>query len=121
VFRRSVGPDKEEAERKFHELMAKPEKRVDPESVAAIIDRFLDWTQTHREPGRIGNPAVAESTTVADLRMRSVVRFAFVFVKGGSRMTGEPLFSTPRPHGHARSLPTLPESDRAGWGLAVER
>lgn len=49
-IRQRLGPDKAEAERKFHELMAHPEKPVDPESVAALIDKFLDWTQKNREP-----------------------------------------------------------------------
>ena len=45
-----LGPDKEAAERKFHELMAKrAEERVPSESVVAVFDLFLEWTQKHRE------------------------------------------------------------------------
>ena len=40
--RHRLGPDKDEAERKFHELMAKPpEEPVKSESVAAVMDLFL--------------------------------------------------------------------------------
>ena len=40
--RHSLGPDKDEAERKFHALMAKPpEEPVKSESVAAVMDLFL--------------------------------------------------------------------------------
>lgn len=49
--RHRLGPDKEAAELKFHQLKANPETPVDPQSVAAIIDQFLDWTKTHRAPG----------------------------------------------------------------------
>src|SRR5262245_61734099 len=45
-----LGPEKEAAERKFHELMAKrAEERVPSESVTAVCDLFLEWTQKHRE------------------------------------------------------------------------
>lgn len=46
--RHFLGPDLEAAEKRFHELMAKPEPKVATTSVAAIIDQFLDWTQTNR-------------------------------------------------------------------------
>ena len=45
--RHRLGPDKEQAERLFHELMARPEKGMPSGSVASIIDLFLDWTQRH--------------------------------------------------------------------------
>lgn len=45
--RHRLGPDKEEAERKFHELMSKPD-RIPSKSVVAVIDLFLDWTEKHR-------------------------------------------------------------------------
>ena len=44
-IRHPRGPDKDEAERKFHKLMAKlPTKKVRADPVAALIDDFLDWT-----------------------------------------------------------------------------
>src|SRR4051794_23674795 len=43
-----LGPDKVEAERKFHELMSKPDEKPQPEAVATIIDLFLDWTKNNR-------------------------------------------------------------------------
>jgi len=49
--RHQLGPDKEEADRQFHSLMSKPpEERVSPDSVAAVIDEFLDYLEKHREP-----------------------------------------------------------------------
>lgn len=42
-----LGPDKEEAHRKFHELMAK-KPTLSNDSVAVILDKFLVWTQAHR-------------------------------------------------------------------------
>ena len=41
-LRHRLGPDKDEAERKFHALVAKPpEEPVKSESVAAVMDLFL--------------------------------------------------------------------------------
>jgi integrase len=47
--RHRLGPEKEAAETRFHNLMAKPELRVPSNTVIAIIELFLDWTQKHRE------------------------------------------------------------------------
>jgi len=47
----NLGPDREEAERQFHELMARPRKRVvATNSVAAIFDAFVDWVEKHQAP-----------------------------------------------------------------------
>jgi integrase len=47
----NLGPDREEAARRYHELMARPQpKKVAAGSVVAVIDAFLDWCQKHREP-----------------------------------------------------------------------
>lgn len=47
--RHRLGPDKEEATRKFGELLAKPQRRAVPsDSVAAILDAFIDWVQKHK-------------------------------------------------------------------------
>ncbi len=47
----NLGPDRAPAFQRFHELMAKPKRRhVAPESVAAVIDAFLEWTKNHRAP-----------------------------------------------------------------------
>ncbi len=45
----NLGPDKDEAFRQYHQLMAQPQaKKVSAESLAAIIDAFLEWTQRNR-------------------------------------------------------------------------
>ena len=50
--RHHLGSDKDEAERKFHELMAQPvEKPVRSDTVVVLIDEFLDWTQRNRDAG----------------------------------------------------------------------
>jgi len=51
--RHDLGPDKTEADRLFHELMA--QKPADPKpiaglSVAKVFDKYLDWCHKHREP-----------------------------------------------------------------------
>lgn len=47
--RHRLGPDKAEAERKFHELMCRPEEpKPQVDAVATIIDLFLDWTKKNR-------------------------------------------------------------------------
>jgi site-specific recombinase XerD len=49
--RHFLAEDKEAALTRFHQLMAEPQKRiVRSDSVAAIIDLFLDWCQKHRAP-----------------------------------------------------------------------
>jgi integrase len=47
----NLGADKTEAERRFHEIMAAGQPSVHPQTsplVCSIIDRFLEWTQSHR-------------------------------------------------------------------------
>lgn len=46
----NLGPDRETAFENYHELMrASPQpKRVSNESLAAVVDYFLDWCQQHR-------------------------------------------------------------------------
>jgi integrase len=46
--RRRLGPDKDEAFRKFHELMAKPREAIVVGSVAEIIEAFMDWVEANR-------------------------------------------------------------------------
>ena len=49
--RHNLGPDKKEAQRRFHVLMRQPKKaRVSSRSLVAIIDDFLDWGQKNRAP-----------------------------------------------------------------------
>jgi integrase len=53
--RHNLGPDKQEAHRRFHTLMAAPPAAPPPakpvgNSVAAVLDRFLDWVEIHRSP-----------------------------------------------------------------------
>ncbi len=50
--RHRLGPDKAEAERRFHQLKAAPDEEpvpVDLDAAATVIDEFLDWTQKNRE------------------------------------------------------------------------
>ncbi len=45
----NLGPDRELAFKRYHDLMAEPRKRQVPsETVPAIIDLFLDWCQKNR-------------------------------------------------------------------------
>ena len=47
----NLGPDKNEAFEQFYELMREPQQRKVPsQSLAAIIDAFLEWTEKHRAP-----------------------------------------------------------------------
>lgn len=47
----NLGPDEVEAFRQYRQLMGKPrEQAVSPESLVAIIDTFLEWSQKIRSP-----------------------------------------------------------------------
>jgi integrase len=48
----NLGPDKDAAWKRYHELMATPEAPRPSGELAAVvvIDRFLDWCQKHRAP-----------------------------------------------------------------------
>ena len=47
--RHNLGKDREDAHRRFHELMAKPKRRtIATESLLAIFDVFLDWVSKHQ-------------------------------------------------------------------------
>ena len=47
----NLGPDKKDAQRRFHQLMREPKsKRVSSLSLAAVIDEFLEWVQKNRSP-----------------------------------------------------------------------
>lgn len=56
--RHNLGSDKKEADRRFHELMARPAQQLAPVpaapavpavlTVAEVFDKFLDWCQKHR-------------------------------------------------------------------------
>ncbi len=53
--RHDLGPDKTEADRLFHELMARKPEALKPItaaglSVAEVFDKYLDWCEKHREP-----------------------------------------------------------------------
>lgn len=49
--RHFLAHDKDAATTRFHELMATPQKRiVRADSLAIVIDLFLDWCQKHRAP-----------------------------------------------------------------------
>jgi len=48
-----LGPDRDEAFRQYHQIMAKPEEKrqpVDSSAVAAVLDDFLTWTSENRAP-----------------------------------------------------------------------
>lgn len=50
--RERLGPDKDEAERRFHELMAErpkqqPASKAAVLTVASLLDKFLDWCEQH--------------------------------------------------------------------------
>jgi integrase len=45
----NLGPNRDEAFRRYHEMMARPERRrVAANSLLAVIDAFLEWSQKHR-------------------------------------------------------------------------
>ena len=47
----NLGPNQDEAFRRYHQLMAQPQaKKVSADSLAAIVDAFLEWTQRNRSP-----------------------------------------------------------------------
>ena len=47
----NLGPNRDEAFQKYHSLMSQPrEKKVSGESLAAIIDAFLEWVERNRSP-----------------------------------------------------------------------
>jgi integrase len=49
----NLGPDRDEAHRQYHEIMAKPDQEIHPirwGAIAAILDDFLTWTEENRAP-----------------------------------------------------------------------
>ena len=51
----NLGPDRDEAFRRCHELMGQPRQRkVASEALAAITDAFLEWVERHRSPDTYG-------------------------------------------------------------------
>ena len=45
----NLGPDRDEAFRRYHELLAQPKlKEVPSDSVLGVIDAYLEWCQKHR-------------------------------------------------------------------------
>ena len=47
----ALGPDRDEAFKRYHELMRQPESRtVNPSSFPAIVDAFLEWVKKNRSP-----------------------------------------------------------------------
>jgi integrase len=46
-----LGPDRDEAFRRYHQLMAEPpEQKIAADRLTELIDRFLDWVHKHRAP-----------------------------------------------------------------------
>ncbi len=48
--RHRLGEDKEDADKKYYSLMANPEKPICRDSVAGVVDEFLDWMKLNRKP-----------------------------------------------------------------------
>jgi hypothetical protein len=53
--RHNLGPDEQEATRRFHELMAQrpepsPLPKSDGLSVATLFEKFLDWSEKNQAP-----------------------------------------------------------------------
>ena len=46
----NLGPDKQEAMAKFHELMATPDKPFNSDMVVVVLDQFLQWNKANRKP-----------------------------------------------------------------------
>ena len=47
----NLGPDRDEAFRQYYQLMGQPrEQKVSAESLAAIVDAFLEWVERNRSP-----------------------------------------------------------------------
>ena len=46
----NLGPDQEEAFRRYHELMARPAETTRPPAAAVLVitDKFLEWCRQHR-------------------------------------------------------------------------
>ena len=44
----NLGPDKDEAFRKYHELMSTRDEPLAADAALAIVEKFLEWCQTHR-------------------------------------------------------------------------
>lgn len=45
-----LGPDKAKADERYHMLMLQKEPDVSSDLAIVIFDKFLDWTEKHREP-----------------------------------------------------------------------
>ena len=49
----NLGPDRDEAFRRYHDLMARGRDEPEPatgDAVVSVLDAFLDWCQKHRAP-----------------------------------------------------------------------
>jgi hypothetical protein len=84
-----LGPDRNEALRQYHEIMAEPEHERHPirmGEVATLVDGFLTWTEENRAPktftryrdfiqsfvtkyGRMDKTGQAQSCSAQDLRI----------------------------------------------------
>lgn len=73
----NLGPDEKEAYQKYHELMAKQADITDDSTVDSLIDKFLDWTEKHREETTYDwyvallssfRDSISKRLTVAELR-----------------------------------------------------
>ncbi len=48
--RHNLGPNKKDAEKQFHELMASSHPRIRSDAVVALVDAFLDWCHKNQAP-----------------------------------------------------------------------
>jgi hypothetical protein len=62
----NLGPDRDEAFRRYGELIAKPRPaKLASDSVAVLMDLFLDWCKQHREEHKkTGEPLLPSRSTI---------------------------------------------------------
>jgi integrase len=89
----NLGPDKEKAKQKYHELMAGRQPAETTTTVASIIGRFLAWSQLNSQPSTHGfysRPllsfceAIGVNLKVRDLKPFHVTRWLDARYKGKS-------------------------------------
>lgn len=131
--RHNLGPDKKEADRRFHELMARaadPPPASPPPApgvltVAEVFDKFLDWCQKHRAPrtyewsrGHIqafcDHLKTALSMPAADLRPYHVVEWVDSKPTWGANQKRGAIVAVTRPFNWAARLGYLPASPVRG-------
>jgi hypothetical protein len=70
-----LAPDRDEAFRQYHQIMAKPEQKRQPvqwEAVAVILDDFLTWTEENRARRSPATETSYSPLSASSARSRSV-------------------------------------------------